>query len=113
MAAQNGNLRFSVPPGVPFNVSMYLNDTAANFATFSRSGKAGATDTNFLQFNRAVALEDMVIAAATGQTTSVLYLDDVPAEPYLNSQYLASVTTRPPINRLIPGGTKIQVLQVP
>ena len=46
-----------------------------------------------------VQLRDWIIAAASGQTTTQLTRNGQPTGDYLlNAVYLASITTRPPLN---------------
>jgi hypothetical protein len=97
MAAQNGIMNFvGAQTGQTYSVSFYLDDTAGNPVRFSQAGKAVATSPTDWTPPEVVVLTDVIIGAASGQTTTQILRNGQPTGDYLlNAVYLASVTNRP------------------
>ena len=100
MAAQNGiAVLLGLQSGQTYNISFYLDDTAGNPVRFSQAAKATATSPTEWTPPELVQLRDFIIAAASGQTTTQIVRNGQPTGDYLlNAVYLASITTRPPLN---------------
>lgn len=96
MAAQNGVMMFKGRSGMTYNISFYVDDTAGNPVRFSQAGKAGAGSPTEWTPPEPVALVDVCLAAASGQTTTQLARNGQPTGDYLlNALHLASIATRP------------------
>ena len=93
--------------------SIYLDDTAGNPIRFGIGGKATATSPTSVKFNEPVDLVDFCIAAATGQTTTALFRNNVATGDYItNALHLASVTFRPALRVYFPALIDIQMTQL-
>jgi phage-related tail fiber protein len=113
MAASNGALILSHPNNPQKDiVSIYLSDVAGVSLKFSRTGKADANSPDNLVFSNWTGIEDVVIAAATGQTTTTICRNDIVVGVLLNAQHLASVTTRPEPGIIFSPGQKLTSYQV-
>lgn len=117
MAASNAVFHFVAAGGsvrgMTMDVSAYLDDTANNLIRFDQAAKAGTASPDSWTAPVDMALTDMVIAAATGQTTTQLQRNGIPTGDYLlNALHLASVVTRPHLGVIIPRGTKFQAKQI-
>lgn len=113
MAAQKGNARFVGMSGTVYNKAVYFDDTAGNPVRFDGGSGASTTSPTSVQFGEAVALTDVVLAAATGQTQTQLCRDDVPTgDILLNALHLAAVTTRPPLATPYAPGQRITMIQL-
>lgn len=96
MAAQSGIARFIGMSGRTYNKGFYLDDSAGHAANWDAGAGAGTSSPTTIQFNEPVALVDVAIAAATGQTQTRMTKDGVPTgDSILNSLHVATVTTRP------------------
>lgn len=96
MAAQSGIARFIGMSGRTYNKGFYCDDTAGHAVNWDAGAGAGTTSPSSIQFNEPVALVDVVIAAATGQTQTRFTKDGVPTgDTILNAVHLASIATRP------------------
>jgi len=114
MAAQNGVFRFvGLMRRITYDVSAYFDDTATNPVRFDTSGKAGSTSPTEWIPMEPVMLVDMVLAAATGQTTTQLNRNNVPTGDYLlNALHLAAITTRPGLRVPCSAGIKFGAKQL-
>ena len=110
MAAQNGTLTLEFPNRSRVTYSIYFDDTATNPVRFSKDGKAGANSPDYLNVP-ICGIADLVIAAATGQTTTVIKRNDLSISTILNANYLAAITNRPFLGLVVPGG-KLTMIQV-
>jgi len=113
MAAQNGAIVIS-HPNTPQKdlISFYLDDTAGNPVRFSRTGKAGAASPDNLVFDRWSGIEDISIAAASGQTTTTIQRNDITIAVILNANHLVSVQFRPEPGLIFAPGQKLTMFQV-
>lgn len=112
MAAQNGTITLLRPNGLRKVLSIYASDSAGASITISSDGKADANAPAFFLAPGACGVEDFCLAAATGQTTTTIKVNDVPQSVVLNANYLAAVTTRPPIGIVLRKGDKLTMVQV-
>lgn len=99
MAAQNGVFHLIGNSGRTYDISSYFDDTAGNPVRFSQAAKAGAASPTEWTPPEGCRLTDVVIAAASGQTTTQICKNGQPTGDYLlNALHLASITTRPVLN---------------
>jgi hypothetical protein len=113
MAAQSAVFRFRGASGQTYAVSAYLNDTATALVTFDLAGKAGANSPNYFKCPETMVLQDVIIAAATGQTATQLLRDNKPTgDVLLNAVHLASVAFRPALNIPFLAGSLAQAVQL-
>lgn len=112
MAAQNGVVTFERPNGTKFTYSVYFDDTATNPVRWLKDGKAAAASPDNLIITEVSAVVDVVLAAASGQTTTVVKKNDLPVSTLLNALHLASITTRPVPGILCLPGQKLTMIQV-
>lgn len=112
MAAQNGTIQLEFPGGMTTTYSFYLDDTAGNPVRFSRDAKAGATSPDNVVVGNVCAIVDIAIAAASGQTTTTVKVNDIPVSVLLNANFLASITNRPHPNIVLRPGAKLTMFQV-
>lgn len=112
MAAKNGTLTLGTGP-FRKTLSVYASDAAGVAFTFSASGKADANSPNsYFCPAPGMWLMDFCLEAATGQTTSVIYVNDVPVATILNANQLASIQSRPNLGIALRGGDKLTIFQV-
>lgn len=112
MAAQNGTITFTTPQGQSVTYSFYLDDTAGNPVRWSKDAKAGAAAPDSIIVNRPCWITDLTIAAASGQTTTTIKVNDSPVSVLLNANFLASVTNRPKLGIALRPGDKFTAFQV-
>lgn len=113
MAAKNGTLTLRYPGKQHEILSFYLDDTAGNLVRFSKDGKAGAASPdNYYNGKGNCFITDICIEAATGQTTTVVKVNDSPISVLLNANYLAAVLGRIPLNQPLPRGSKLTMVQI-
>lgn len=113
MGAAQGIVTFERPNHTRFSYSVYFDDTANNPVRWLKDGKAGATSPDWLVMNEPlVAIQDICLAAASGQTTTVVKINDLPVSTHLNALHLASITTRPEPAIFITRGQKLTMIQV-
>lgn len=112
MAAQNGVVQFERPNKSRFTYSVYFDDTAGNPVRWLKDGKAAAASPDFLQIGELCAIVDVCLAAASGQTTTVVKINDLPVSTLLNALHLASITTRPEPAVVVFPGQKLTAVQV-
>lgn len=113
MAAQNGVFTFKGKSGQRYALSAYFDDSANAPVRFSAAGKAGATSAQDWTPPETVALVDVVLAAASGQThTQILRNGQPTGDILLNALYLASITFRPPLAIVFTPLTKVSALQL-
>lgn len=99
MAAQNGVANFRGKSGQTYSLSFYLDDTAGAPVRMSQAGKAAATSPTEWTPPEPVVLFDVIIAAASGQTTTQIVRNGQPTGDYLlNAVHLAAITFRPPLS---------------
>ncbi len=112
MAAQNGAMVISHPDGTKDIYNLYFSDSAGVSVKLSRSGKADANSPDNIVFDRWSGIEDISLAAATGQTTTTVARNDVVIATLLNALHLAAITTRPEPNLIFAPGQKLSLYQV-
>lgn len=112
MAASNAIITFERPNKSRFSVSAYLDDTNTNPVRFSRDAKAIATSPDYLQINELCAIVDVVIVSATGQTTTIVKVNDMPVSNLINAVHLASVAYRPDLAIVAWPGNKLTMTQL-
>lgn len=113
MAAQSAIFQFKGRSGMTYTLSAYLDDTAGNPVRFNQAGKAGATSPTEWTPPEPVALKDVIIAAATGQTTTQLVRNGQPTgDILLNAAHLASVTFRPALSVVYTPIAKVGAYQI-
>jgi len=112
MAAQNGTVLFQRPSGTKFSVSVYFDDTALNPVRWLKDGKAAAGSPDNLLITEPVVIKDICLAAASGQTTTTIKINDQPVSVILNAIHLASITTRPEPNVYVSPNQKLTMVQV-
>lgn len=112
MAAKNGTLQFMFAGGLRRTYSFYFDDTAGNPARFSLDGKAAAGSPDNIVVPAPCAVADMSLEAATGQTTTVIKVNDQPVSVILNANYLAALSLRAPLGLVLNGGSKLQMFQL-
>jgi len=97
MAAQYGTVQATgLRSGMTYTKDVYFDDTAGNPARFDTGNGASATSPTQFQFPEPVIITDIVLAAATGQTKTLIARDGKPTGDILrNALHLASVTVRP------------------
>jgi len=96
MAAQNAVFKFRGASGRSYNISAYLDDTATHLVTFDQTEKATASSPDYWQPPEVVVLQDVCIAAASGQTSTQLLVNGMgTGDVLLNAIHLASITNRP------------------
>lgn len=100
MAAQNGVFRFRGQSGQTYALSAYWDDTANHFVLFDQSQAAGATSPDYWKPPEPVVLQDVVLAAATANTTKTQLFRSsrVTGDVLLDAIHLASVAFRPVLN---------------
>lgn len=113
MAAQSGIFTFKGKSGMRYSLSAYFDDTANAPVRFSAAGKAGATSAQDWTPPEVVALTDVILAAATGQTQTQLLRNGQPTgDVLLNAVQLASITFRPPLAVLYSPLTRVSAIQL-
>jgi len=112
MAAQYGTVTFERPNRTRFTYSVYFDDTAGNPVRFARDGKSGTAAPDNIVATEIMGIVDICLAAATGQTTTVIKVNDNPVSTILNAIYLASITTRPEPGTIIFPGQKLTMVQI-
>lgn len=114
MAAQNGSiLMIGLKSGKTYNVDTYFPDAASTFLTFSMTGAAASTSSNFLVLPEDVQIYDLSLATAPTATNVTLYADNAPVVGgvlrYANQ--LTSLPNRQRFNIRLPKGTQLQGFQ--
>jgi len=114
MAAQSGVFKFmGMRSRQTYDVSAYFDDTAGNYIKFDQSAKASAASSDSWTPPEPVALIDLVLAAATAQTTTQLIKGGTHTGDFImNALYLVTVTFRPALRVFINTGTKFQAKQI-
>jgi len=112
MAAQNGTLQVEYPDGTKQTYSVYASDSAGVAIKISKTGKADANAPDNFIADRLCAVTDFCLAAATGQTTTTVMKNDQIVSTLLNSNILAAITTRPPLDIMLLPGQKFSMYQV-
>lgn len=113
MAAQNGIFRFIGNSGRTYNVSAYFDDTANDLVKFDLAAKAAAASPDYWQPNEPCVLRDVILAAATGQTSTQILANGQPTgDVLLNAVQLASITTRPMLNLPFGPGLRVSAKQL-
>lgn len=112
MAAQYGMMVYQSIQGVKDSVQIYLDDTAGNAVLFDNGGGDAAKGDAFWIARAAGAIVDFILAAATTKTKTAVMRNSVnTGQNLLNSVYLASITTRPPLMIPFMAGQKIGMVQ--
>lgn len=79
MAAQNGTLTLiGLQSGKTYDIDTYLPDAASTFWTFSMTGPAASTSSNFLVLPEDCQLFDFQVATAPTATNVTIYADNAP-----------------------------------
>lgn len=113
MAAQSAIFHFKGKSLMSYTVSAYLDDTAGNPVRFNQAGKATATSPTEWTPPEVVALKDVIIAAATGQTQTQIVRNGQPTgDVLLNAVHLASIAFRPPLAVLFSPVAKVGAYQL-
>lgn len=113
MAAQSGIFEFKGRSGQRYSLSAYFDDSANAPVRFSAAGKAGATSAQDWTPPETVALTDVILAAASGQTHTQLLRNGQPTgDILLNAVHLASITTRPPLAVVYTPLTRFSAIQL-
>lgn len=112
MAAAQGTISFERPNGTRFTYSIYFDDTAGNPVRFLKDGKAAAASPDNLIMGEIAGIKDIVLLAASGQSTTVIKINDYPVSTVLNALHLAAITTRPTPDIVIRPGQKLTMVQV-
>lgn len=112
MAAQNGTITFQRPSGTKFTYSFYLDDSAGNAVRWLKDGKAGSASPDNQIVTEPCVIKDFCIAAASGQTTTVIKINDQPVSVLLNAAHLATIYYRPEPNIFLAPGQKLTAVQL-
>lgn len=113
MAAKNGTITFSRPfSPSKMMVSIYLDDTAGHAVRFSKDTKADANSPDNFIANEILGVEDVCIEAATGQTTTIVKVNDISAAALLNANHLAAITSRPEPGVVLYPSNKLTLVQL-
>lgn len=111
MAAQNGTLTLiGLDTGKTYNIDVYLPDAASTYWTFSMTGPASSTSSNFLVLPEAVQFYDFQVATAPTATNVTLYIDNAPVVGGV-LRYANQLTSNPNRQRLNIRGAKTSQLQ--
>jgi hypothetical protein len=110
MAAANGVFRFRGASGQTYNLSAFWDDTANHFVLFDQSQKASATSPDYWKPPETVVLQDVVLEAATANTTSTQLLRSsrVTGDILLDAIHLAAIAFRPVLNVAFGVGDLVQ-----
>ncbi len=112
MAAQYGTAKCTgLMSGRTVPKQFYLDDVAAHTATWDIGGGALNGDKQ-IQFQEPVAITDIVIAAASGQTQTQLVKNGSVIGVLINACHLASVTNRPSLAIDLMPGDRFTLIQV-
>ncbi len=96
MGAQSGNARFQGKSGRSYNKAIYISDSAGVPVKFDSGSGANANGDPNVQFDEAVYLADVVIAAQTTVTQLSATKNGVPTgDTLFVANQLASVANRP------------------
>lgn len=90
-----------------YNVQIYFDDTAGNPVLWDVGGGDAAAGAEKWTAPEPVALLDIVIAAATGQTKTTINKSGARIATLLNAAQLASVTFRPPLSVPLAAGQEV------
>jgi hypothetical protein len=112
MAAAYGTTTLMFGGGVSRTYSNYYDDTAGNAVRWSLDAKAGAGSPDNVVVPVSCMITDLTIAAASGQSTTTIKVNDQPVSVLLNANFLAAVTNRPKINVMLRAGDKLTMFQV-
>lgn len=112
MAAQSGCIVFRHRSGV-HNINIYADDSAGNKIRFDDGSGAGAATSPEYRPPVPVVMDDLCLAAATGQTRTQINVNGTPIGTILlNAMHLASVVNRPRVGAVIPAGAKLELIQL-
>jgi len=112
MAAASGTITLRRANGSALIISQYHSDAAGVTVKVSRDGKADANSPGDFFADTFYGIEDYCLGSATGQTTTVVKVNDQPAGILLNANHLASVTVRPNPGIIVRPGQKVTFYQV-
>lgn len=113
MAAQYGCFVFIGKSGRVYYKDAYHTDSAGAKVRLDSGSGASSSSAEDISFPEAVALIDVAIAAATGQTKTQLLINETPTGDICrNSLHLVSVTNRPSLGLPISTGARFSAVQL-
>lgn len=113
MAASYGTITFLTALGTKFSKDIYLDDSAGAPIRWDEGAGAGAATATYYRAMQNLAITDLVIVSATGQTkTQVVMNGNATGNILRNSVHLASVVTRPLLGIVVPAGTELKLIQL-
>lgn len=112
MAAQSGTIILRAGGGVKY-LNCYFDDVAGAKVRYDDGAGAGAATSEEYRPPFGGVIQDIVLAAATGQTKSQINVNGVPTGTILlNALHLVSVVSRPPVGVGFRPNSKIEIIQL-